>query len=50
MKKQYNNPEIAKIDINTEDIMTLSNLLNIDNDSVDNNGNFINRDTFSWKW
>ena len=50
MKKKYNNPEFVKVDINTEDIMTLSNLLSIDNDSVDNNGNFINRDKFSWKW
>lgn len=41
MKKKYNNPEISKIDINTEDIMTLSDLLSIDDGSVDNDGNFI---------
>lgn len=50
MKKKYNNPEFSKIDINTEDIMTLSDLLSIDDGSVDNDGNFITRDTFGWKW
>ena len=46
MKKQYNTPEFAKVDIDTKDIMTLSTLLTTDDD--DDNGE--NRDTFSWKW
>ncbi len=50
MKKQYNNPAFTKIDIDTKDIMSLSSLLTSDSDNVDGDGNFINRDTFSWNW
>ena len=50
MKKQYNTPELAMINLLTEDIMSLSKNLGIDDDTLDNNGNFVNRDSFDWNW
>ena len=43
MKKQYNAPEFALVDIDTKDIMTLSQFKS-DEDVVEE------RDTFKWEW
>ena len=50
MKKQYNHPELVKINVLTEDIMSLSKNLTIDSDMLDANGDFTSRDAFSWNW
>ena len=50
MKKRYTAPELIKIDIDTVDIMSLSNLLSTDSETTDTNGSFVDRDTFEWVW
>lgn len=50
MKKKYINPEFAKVDIDTADIMSLSGLKSIDSETQDGNGVYVDRDTFEWVW